>query len=242
MKQSFRELLSDKHLRWLLTKESGSTGTKTLIEVHEEHNTTGISRGAAIALLFSTVIHLGILLGIAPHHGQLGDSVSVLEVSLIASEREPVKPDGISDQGLRGQSPAPSAYDIERGLSTVELFQPPHPFKSPTGSGNTRYFVNAEVDIPAEPISRPSIIYPEQALLSKLAGKVRVRILIDLAGYVKSIEILDSQPPYPPFEDIAVNAIKETRFSPAKRFGQAVNSQKDVEVIFNPYQDSAAAP
>ena len=198
------------------------------------------SRSAVIALLLSVIIHLGMLLAIGPH--PLSKPYHPLEVSLKPSENGSSSPSISLIEQSHELLPEPVAHDIDRNRWKPDISQS---FPSEENSDpvkKTTYFINSEVDILAEPINRPSIVYPEQALLSKLAGKVRVRIFIDLEGRVNSLELLESQPPYGPFEEIAVNALKETRFKPAKRFGQAVNSQKVVEVLFNPYEDSAANP
>lgn len=193
---------------------------------------------AVIALLLSVAIHLGALLVIGPgfrggsilqpgqHLNSLAHAFASLNANLAReSPGQPLvtKTDDIQNHLKIDGSEVPSSEKIASRNETV-------------------YLLGSEIDVPAEPISRPNIVYPEQAMLSRLAGRVRIRIFIDIEGRVNSLETLESQPPYPPFEEIALNALMETRFKPATRFGQPVNSQKIVEVLFNPYEDSASGP
>lgn len=209
--------------------------------MHVIHDEQIRDRGAIVALLLSATIHLGALYGLGLRFPPLqnGASTNPLNVTLVRpfSESPPLPDPSDSAQSfdLKQSEPAPPASgDHPRQDRTSHAG-----LQSQPGTVLSHYFLNSEVDIPAEPLTLPSIVLPEQAFISKLYGTVRVRVFIDLQGNVDSIEILESHPRYLPFEEIAINALKETRYAPAKLYGQAVNSQKIVEVIFNPYEDSA---
>ncbi len=191
---------------------------------------------AVIALLLSSAIHLGALLAMGPgfrggSFTQPGQPLNSLEHAFTSLNANLVR-----------ESPVqPLAKKTDHMKSQLKIDGSEVPLPEKIESRNEAvYLLGSEIDVPAEPISRPNIVYPEQAMLSRLAGRVRIRIFIDFEGRVNSLETLESQPPYPPFEEIALNALMETRFKPATRFGQPVNSQKIVEVLFNPYEDSAS--
>lgn len=213
--------------------------------MHVIHDGQIRDRGAIVAFLLSATIHLGLLYGLGLRSPLLQNSASAdpLNVTLVRPSPESPPLPGPSDSAQsfdqKQSEPAPPS-----SLSSSD----DHPRQDRTGHAGLQsqpgtvlphYFLNSEVDIPAEPLTLPSIVLPEQAFISKLYGTVRVRVFIDFQGNVDSIEILESHPRYPPFEEVAMNALKETRYVPAKLYGQAVNSQKIVEVIFNPYEDSA---
>lgn len=199
--------------------------------------------GAIFALLLSAAIHLAVLLLFDLHPQFRRNGVHArLSVSFAppVSELPPIQEGkSIATQSPESHFPEtetsrlPGAYPHHRATNLIDLETRP-------GIGTASYyFLNNEVDIPAEPLTLPSIVLPEQAFISKLSGKVRARVYIDPEGRVDFIVILESRPPYSPFEEIAINALKETRYVPAELSGQTVGSQKTVEVVFNPYEDSA---
>ena len=97
-----------------------------------------------------------------------------------------------------------------------------------------RYYRNSEVDVQAEPLVQGPLILPEQAYLSKLAGTVRARVYIDEHGTVVSVDIVHAGPVRGVFEEAALEALAQVRYRPAILAGQAVKSQKLIEVKFDP--------
>ena len=189
----------------------------------------------AVALLLSTAVHLVVICagGTSPYPFRQ-PRTAVIDVFLRETEKAPVT----NNESMQ-EPPETTTALTEPSRNAGHAAPQPEPGNAPAASPGMHYFLSSEVDVPAEPVSRPSITYPEHALLSKLSGVVRARLFIDVDGRVDSIEIIELRPHYPPFEEIAINALIETRFSPAKRFGNPVNSQKVVEVFFNPYEDVA---
>lgn len=102
------------------------------------------------------------------------------------------------------------------------------------------YFQRDEVDVPAEPTSKPALLYPERAFLSKLSGKVRMRLFINENGTIDALEVIETTPRHQPFTDSATAALKETVFIPATIAGRKVKSQRIVEVLFNAEEDSSS--
>lgn len=100
------------------------------------------------------------------------------------------------------------------------------------------YFLRNEVDVPAEPTSKPKLLFPERAFMSNLSGKVRVRLFINESGTVDALDIIETTPRHQPFTDSATAALKETFFIPAMIAGRKVKSQRVVEVLFNAEEDS----
>lgn len=102
------------------------------------------------------------------------------------------------------------------------------------------YFKGAEVDVPAVPVSRGPLIFPEHAYVSRLAGTVRARVFISAEGGVDAVEIVEVRPLRGIFEEAALEALRQVRYRPAEIRGQPVKSQKLIEVTFNPYDDPVA--
>jgi len=97
-----------------------------------------------------------------------------------------------------------------------------------------RYYTSREVDVRAEPLNDPPLIYPQQAYQMRTRGKVMLRILINERGGVDEVTVLESDP-RGVFDEAALDASRSLQFSSAMRFGHRVKSQKMIEVVFDPY-------
>lgn len=198
------------------------------------------SKSAVIALFFSAAIHLSIVfLADTRATHTLGWDRS-LSVSFSAARADtPTEVEAPKSMSLHS-SPDAEAPRLPRNhpLSGQEIFTK-HP-RQPDFPEKSRYLKNNEVDERAAPLDRPNIIYPEQAFNSKISGKVRVRVFIGYDGRVDTVYVEASEPKFSEFEKIAINALKDTLYSPAILHGQPVSSQQVVEVVFNPHEDVAA--
>lgn len=135
------------------------------------------------------------------------------------------------------QAPAPSEVPVkpEPKDSGIASQTPRAGSSIPTP---VRYYKNSEVDVPAVPLSRGPLIFPEHAFLSKLKGTVQARIYIDEDGNVESVQIVAVKPFAGHFEDAALEALRQVRYKPAEIAGQPVKTQKLIEVTFDPYEKS----
>lgn len=97
-----------------------------------------------------------------------------------------------------------------------------------------RYYTSLELDVRAEPLNYPPLIYPQRAYQERTRGRVTLRILINQRGSLDEVTVLASEP-RGVFEEAALDAVRSLQFSPAMRFGQRVKSQKTIEVEFDPY-------
>ena len=98
-----------------------------------------------------------------------------------------------------------------------------------------RYFTGLEVEVRAEPLNDPPLVYPQRAYQSRVRGKVMLRILINERGGVDDVLVVESEP-RGVFEAAALDAARSLQFSPALRFGSRVKSQKTIEIAFDPYE------
>lgn len=129
---------------------------------------------------------------------------------------------------------APAAPDAAKP-DPREQAQEPH--SGPDfGLATDRYYASNEVDVRAEPIGEtPLLVYPRPAYQQRIAGKVVVSILISQLGNVDDVAVVKAEPAGV-FEEAALSAARELKFSPALRAGRAVKSKKLVEVKFDPYE------
>ena len=103
-----------------------------------------------------------------------------------------------------------------------------------------RYYRNSEVDEPAVPIERGRLVIPEHAYLSRLAGTVKARIFVSEEGTVESVDIVEVRPVAGLFEEAALEALRQVRYTPARIAGRPVKTQKLIEVTFDPKPEAAA--
>lgn len=120
---------------------------------------------------------------------------------------------------------------IPAGVSAVMPKQPPVALVVPD-----RYFSSAEVDQKAEPIAVAPLIYPEEAYLRRIHGRVTLRVFLDETGAIDGIDVLAADPAGI-FEQAAIDAVLATRFSPALLFARPVKNVKTVEIKFDPLND-----
>ena len=95
-----------------------------------------------------------------------------------------------------------------------------------------KWYTASEVDVRAEPLTDVRLHYPEN-LAAPVTGKVRMRLFIDEGGVVRRLQIASSEPPGL-FDEAAKLAWEDVRFSPARRNGAAVKSQKLLELTYAP--------
>src|SRR5271165_6924391 len=81
--------------------------------------------------------------------------------------------------------------------------------------------------------------YPAAALPDKLQGQVVVRIVVDEDGDVESTQVISGNPV---LAQAAVDALKQWKFQPFIRNGQAVKAAIKEQFDFAPPADAAAEP
>jgi TonB family protein len=90
-----------------------------------------------------------------------------------------------------------------------------------------------EVDVRAEPLTPVNLVYPEQSA-TRIRGRVRIALFIDERGWVRKAQVLASEPKRF-FDDAAIRAWQDVRFSPALKGDVPVKSEKVLEMDFTPY-------
>lgn len=152
---------------------------------------------------------------------QQGDSKGRLHVYLQADAVPPKKP-------------AADAVQVQRGASRTDSRSRDNALL-PKIVGEERYLLPNEVDVRAQPVKMSALIYPEQAQRMKIGGLVRLRVYIGKGGKIDAVDVVAATPPGV-FEDAALQALLSTTFTPARKNDRAVNSQKLIEINFDPYE------
>ena len=95
------------------------------------------------------------------------------------------------------------------------------------------YFLASEVDVPAQVINDVLLRYPPEAFERGIEGEVILRIYINEAGTIDDIEIRNAVPKGL-FEDAALEAAWQLRYSPALKNGRAVRNVRTISIVFDP--------
>lgn len=121
----------------------------------------------------------------------------------------------------RQQVDAPIPMVEEPPIATLQASPP---------SGSI-YYADSEVD--AMPVALDPIVprYPSESNAASAGGKVTLRLLIDEAGVVKDVVVVESQPPEV-FDESAQNALTSIRFKPAEKDGKPVGCQTVLSIVY----------
>lgn len=101
-----------------------------------------------------------------------------------------------------------------------------------TSSVDLTYYSAREVD--AHPLALNKIVpdYPADADRQRLSGKVRLQLKLEADGRVMDIGVVSAAPPGV-FEESAVKAFRDARFSPAQKNGRPVRALVLIEVVYD---------
>jgi TonB family protein len=96
-----------------------------------------------------------------------------------------------------------------------------------------KWYTATELDVRAEPLGEVHLDYPDELEGTGIPGRVRLLLFIDERGVVRKMQITTAEPARL-FDKAAMHAWTDVRFSPAKKGGVAVKSQKLLELAFRP--------
>jgi len=147
---------------------------------------------------------------------KLGDTAQPLPAAQHADEADAVR------EAATGPAPVETTTSARASAGSAGLALP----------APDTWYTASEVDVRAEPLSEVRLRYPEN-LSSPVAGTVRIRLFIDEGGVVRKLQIASSEPPGL-FDEAAKRAWEDVRFTPARKNGVAVKSQKLVELTYAP--------
>ena len=129
--------------------------------------------------------------------------------------------------------PRPRAAPVERAPSEAPPAAAPEPR---SGSGlpqapDLTYYGTRQLDVFPRLLAPLDLAYGGKAAADGVAGRVRLLVMIDEAGVVRDVSIVEAEPASY-FEDEASRALMAARFEPAYRNGRAVRSRMQVEVNY----------
>lgn len=133
-----------------------------------------------------------------------------------------------------GARPAPARIDVRIVQQAPAAARAParsSKGEAPRAAGE-RYYLASELDARPAPREPVEPVYPNDAFLRDIAGRVIVRLFITESGEVEKALVVHAEPAgY--FEQAVEQAFRAARFTPAMKHGRAVKAQMVVEVRYD---------
>jgi protein TonB len=199
--------------------------------------------GAALAL--SVALHLSIIYGVTVVAPGAAGEAAVIHARVTPAEPDPSVPAIVSPRGHRLQGLRPVKRPPAR--AEHEEAEPVAAVEAPAAAAPATALPKVEMPLLADPTwypakqldvypqllapARPR--YPEAAARDNLTGAVTLLLMVDETGLVRDADVAQADPPgY--FEEEALAAFRDARFTPAARDGRPVRSRILVRVTFSP--------
>ncbi len=108
----------------------------------------------------------------------------------------------------------------------------PKPVVALTSAVDLTYYSSREVDMHPRALSDVVPVYPASADRQRISGKLRLLLKLQADGRVSDIEVLSATPPGV-FDESALQAFRDARFSPAQKNGRPVRALVQIEVVYD---------
>jgi protein TonB len=189
------------------------------------------TRRIAPALLLSVLVHLGLATG-SP--GGVLRPTGVFSPPVITVRIEPGRtpPVAAASSTVAGERLAQPTVARRAGQATPEPARVEDPATLPPPAEAT-YFPARQLDVYPALLAPLAPAYPRRALDEGRGGRVLVLVLIDAAGRVDGVSVVEAEPPGD-FDEAARRALEAARFSPARRAGVPVRSRVLIHLEFDP--------
>lgn len=139
----------------------------------------------------------------------------------------------------RNPTPPPPMAHLTSSIGTVDIPIPGLDLsaigaasREALASGRDLTMTAETVDTPPRPLARSAVRYPPAAKASGTEGYVVVRMLIGKNGNVREVHVLEARPDGV-FEQAAVKAVRQWRFTPARYQNEAVRVWARQKIRFN---------
>jgi len=166
-------------------------------------------------LLISALLHLAIISSLGP---------VVIERSAPAEQSE----HEFTVTLVSGSAASASSKRIHPAKESAR----PNPIALPLPVA-PHYFESTEVDVPARIVNDVMLHYPPSAYKQRISGEVKLKLFINQTGEVDEVAVVTSDP-IEIFDQAAVDAAKQLRYSPAFKDGAQVRTTKTIVITFDP--------
>jgi protein TonB len=148
-------------------------------------------------------------------------------------------PDNPRPEVAANTSPAPKPPEsVANPTGTIEIISEPYPtirtpsnLKAPSSPAGTSLRIG-------HILTRVEPVYPPEAIRQRIAGIVKLHLLIGRDGTVQRVELLDG-PAY--LTEAARAAVQKWNFEPTLLGGAAVETEENISIVFRIANQTAAA-
>lgn len=197
-----------------------------------------------LAIAFSAALHAGLIWSLAPQTGNRGLARPVpIQARVVQSEPAPAPTRPLPRPILRSPGahepiPLPVAAETAHAADAIPGAQSPDAETKLELPGlpeapDLVHYAAKDLDVfpQLQAALRPD--YPQSALQQKIPGTVTLLVLVDEAGRVSGVSVVDAAP-QGLFDDSAQQALAGAAFMPAQREGRKVRSRILVNVSYDP--------
>jgi len=193
-----------------------------------------------VALALSVTLHLSLLYGVGIGSGH-PSALREIEARLVAAPQ-----DATPRQFVARARSVPSVAEVARPGLVQAMSDSARPVAARLPEDESlkpkvdaavivdpTWYEARDLDVYPRLVAPVEPEYPASAANPGVSGELTLVLLIDEAGIVQDMQVVDAQPPgY--FEDAALTAFRSARFSPAQREGHAVRSRIAIRVRMRP--------
>lgn len=214
----------------------------------EEFSLSGPAQRLMLALIVSVALHLALifLVRVVPPAASTAKNV-VIEVRLEESSQPAVNAAiaALTQKQKQNASPLPMPQPDPPAEPPKPVEQKQAPAaaaaqaeeKSPLPSvevplvEDPTFYPAKQVDIHPKALAPVNPVFPDKAANDNVSGEVTLLLMIDEAGKVRDLAVVDAKPEgY--FEESALNAFRNTRWAPAQKDGRIVKSRVLIRVRY----------
>jgi protein TonB len=198
----------------------------------------------ALTLAASLILHFALIFGLqiraVPAASQTGRVIQARLLEVQDASAAPVEPDALVAEVQEPEPPPlPSP---EPALPEPPAPAPPASAAAPESSANLpsievpliedpTYYTAREVDVHPAALQVIQPPYPDEAARANVTGSVVLLLLLDESGKVQELSVEEASPAGM-FEQSALDAFRNARFSPAQRQGRVVKSRMRIMVTY----------
>ncbi len=216
------------------------------VKLAQHDSATATAEKFALTLAASLILHFALIFGLQVRAAPSSSHVSrVIQARLAEEPAEvaavisalPAEPESLLAQAQEAPLPPPEPPAVEALAAT-----PPASAAAPENKTDLpsielpliedpTYYPAMEVDVHPTALQLVQPPYPDEAASANVTGSVVLVLLLDESGKVQELSVEEANPPGM-FEQSALDAFRNARFSPAQRQGRVVKSRMRIKVSY----------
>lgn len=210
------------------------------------HSGAETAEKLALTLAASLILHFALIFGLQIRAAPASSHVNrVIQARLVETT-------AVAPAVVTAQPPEPESLAVE--TQEVPLPRPEPPASEPAAATplasaaapetstslpsievplieDPTYYPALEVDLHPAALQLIQPFYPDEAASANITGSVVLELLLDESGKVQALSVEEANPPGI-FEQSALDAFRNARFSPAQRQGRVVKSKMRIKVTY----------